>query len=220
MPRIARVVVPDYPHHVTQRGSRRQTTFFCDDDYQLYLGFLTRYTAEVRTEIWAYCLMPNHVHLVLVPRDSGGLQVPLAEVHRRYAAVINARENWRGHLWQERFHSFVMDEAYLLATVRYVEMNPVAAGLCEQAEQWRWSSAAAHLDGKHDGIVDVRPMLSRVDDWRAYLDACSSEDTLNRLRKHQRTGRPLGDDAFIAAIEALTGFDLKMKKRGPPKKER
>ena len=135
MARMARVVVPNYPHHVTQRGNRRQKTFFCDADYKYYLELMSAFSRKAGTEIWAYCLMPNHVHLVMVPGEEDGLRAALGEAHRRYTGYINCREGWRGHLWQERFHSFVMDEEYLLAAVRYVERNPVAARLCDKPEQ-------------------------------------------------------------------------------------
>lgn len=145
MARMARVVVPGYPHHVTQRGNRRQKTFFCDDDYRHYIDLLSTYSKEYGTEVLAYCLMPNHVHLVMVPKEEDCLRATLGEAHRRYTRHINFRKGWRGHLWQERFHSFVMDERYLMATVRYVERNPVVAKLCHQPQEWPWSSAAAHM---------------------------------------------------------------------------
>ena len=118
MARMPRIVVPGYPHHVTQRGNRRQQTFFCDDDYRYYIELLSANAQQASTEIWAYCLMPNHVHLVMVPSQEDGLRAALGETHRHYTRHINFRHKWRGHLWQERFHSFLMDENYLLATVR------------------------------------------------------------------------------------------------------
>jgi len=178
MARMARVVVPNYPHHVTQRGNRRQKTFFCDADYKYYLELMSVSSKKAGTEIWAYCLMPNHVHLVMLPGEEDGLRAALGEAHRRYTGYINCREGWRGHLWQERFHSFVMDEEYLLATVRYVERNPVAARLCDKPEQWRWSSAQAHIEGKDNKLVRVQPMLGRIDDWQSYL-ADSNEPTVD-----------------------------------------
>ena len=130
MARMVRVVIPYYPHHVTQRGNRRQKIFFCEDDYRYYIELISEFGRRSGTEVWAYCLMPNHVHLVMVPGKEGGLRATLGEAHRRYTRHINFRQGWRGHLWQERFHSFTMDEKYLLSTVRYVERNPVAARLC------------------------------------------------------------------------------------------
>jgi putative transposase len=134
MARMPRVVVPEYPHHVTQRGARRQRTFFSAADYKTYLQLLAAAKADAGAEFWAYCLMPNHVHHVIVPSRQDSLAALFSAAHRRYTRHINFREDWRGHLWQERFHSFVMDERYLMATVRYVELNPVRAGLCEQPQ--------------------------------------------------------------------------------------
>ena len=131
MARIARVVVPDIPHHITQRGNRRQKTFFCDEDYHEYLALMTASCEQHNVAIWSYCLMPNHVHLIAVPQTEDGLQRALGEAHRRYTRHINFRENWRGHLWQERFASFPMGENHLLAAARYIELNPVRAHMVE-----------------------------------------------------------------------------------------
>jgi len=214
MARMARLVVPGYPHHVTQRGNRRQKTFFCEDDYRYYIELMTQFSREAGTDVWAYCLMPNHVHLVMVPSQEEGLRAALGEAHRRYTRHVNFRKGWRGHLWQERFHSFVMDEKYLLATVRYVERNPVAARMCRHPADWKWSSAFAHLRGKDDDLVRVRPMLDRVDDWDACLsdiNACEHET----IERHTRTGRPLGAADFIERLEAVTGKELAPKRPGP-----
>ena len=215
MARMPRVVVPGYPHHVTQRGNRRQQTFFNDDDYGYYIQQLSESLAASDTQIWAYCLMPNHVHLVMVPGEENGLRAVLGEAHRHYTRYINFREGWRGHLWQERFHSFVMDEQYLLATVRYVERNPVAARLCRHPADWPWSSAAAHIAGKDDSLVSVKPMLDRIDDWEAYLSVeQETQLTHQYIQQHTRTGRPLGDFGFIAKLELLTGKALAPRKPG------
>ena len=215
MARMPRVVVPSFPHHVTQRGNRRQKTFFGIDDYLYYIELLAECSNLAETEIWAYCLMPNHVHLVMVPSHEDGLRAALGETHRRYTRHVNSRHGWRGHLWQERFHSFLMDEKYLLAAVRYVEMNPVAAGLCESPWDWRFSSARAHLEGKDDKLVRVSPMLQRIGNWRGYLTRSTNGDDAERIRKHSRTGRPLGTPEFIHKIETLTGETLTPKRPGP-----
>ena len=158
--------------------------------------------------------MPNHVHLVMVPADEDGLRSVLGETHRRYTRHVNFSKGWRGHLWQERFHSFVMGEEYLLSAVRYVENNPVAARLCKHAEDWKWSSAAAHIEGRGNGIVCVEPMLDRIPDWRDYLSGADGEDKSKLLRRHSRTGRPLGDEPFIRELEAKTGKVLVLRKPG------
>ena len=213
MARMGRVVIPGYPHHVTQRGNRRQRVFFSEADYLHYIDLMAEFAEATQTEIWAYCLMPNHVHLVMVPRHEDGLRAALGEAHRRYTRRINFRNGWRGHLWQERFHSFVMDEQYLLATVRYVELNPVKARLCRQPAEWRWSSALAHMEGQDDRLVKVRPMLDRVSDWSAYLSDERIEEH-EQIERHTRTGRPLGSAAFVEHLEALTGQSLAPKRPG------
>ena len=212
MARIARVVVPGYPHHVTQRGNRRQLTFFCNQDYQAYLNMMTEWCRRHQVAIWAYCLMPNHVHLIAVPANGAGLARAIGEAHRRYALRINRRESWRGHLWQARFASFVMDQTYLLAAVRYVEMNPVRAGLVKRPEDYAWSSARAHMQGRDDGLVTVHPMLSMVGSWSEYL-AADWPTGYESLKRHERSGRPLGSDSFVAKLEQLTGRTLKPLRR-------
>jgi putative transposase len=176
MARIARLVVPGVPHHVTQRGNRRGTTFFGDDDYRLYRALLAESAAKAGAEVWAYCLMPNHVHVILVPSDADGLRRTFAELHRRYTAHVNARNRWTGHLWQGRFGSAAMDEAHLFAAARYVSLNPVRARLAARAEDWSWSSARAHLAGRSDGVVNVAPLLARIDDFAAFLSEPFDED--------------------------------------------
>ncbi len=218
MARMARVVVPFYPHHVTQRGNRRQRTFFGDFDYKTYLELMSEFCRKADTRVWAYCLMPNHVHLVMVPSHLDGLRAALGESHRRYTRAVNLRKRWRGHLWQERFHSFPMDEVYLLAAVRYVEQNPVAARLCRRAQDWPWSSAAAHLRGRDDGLVEVQPMLSRVDDWAAYLLDAGEDDIRVQISTNSRTGRPLGDALFVHTLERITGRALSCRPPGRKKK--
>ncbi|MDX8410293.1 MAG: transposase, partial [Mariprofundaceae bacterium] len=147
---------------MTQRGVRGKDVFFCDDDYTLYISLLTQFCKKHGTEVWAYCLMTNHVRLVMVPVSEDGLRASLGEVHRRYTLHINQREGCRGHLWQERFHSFPMDEHYLLSAVRYVELNPVHANMVDRPEEYPWSSAKAHLAGQDDALVKVGPMMGRV----------------------------------------------------------
>jgi putative transposase len=209
---MARVVVPSYPHHVTQRGNRRQKTFFCEDDYRYYVELMSEFTKEAGTEIWAYCLMPNHVHLVMVPSEEDGLRAALGEAHRRYTRHVNFRQGWRGHLWQERFHLFVMDEHYLLATVRYVERNPVVARLCRHPVDWKWSSAYAHMMAQDDGLVLVKSMLERVDDWGAYLSSAHDEET-QVIQQHTRTGRPLGDNGFVQHLAACRTWPIVTRER-------
>jgi putative transposase len=215
MARIARVVAVDVPHHVVQRGNRRQPVFFSTADYKAYLRLMAAWCGQERVEIWAYCLMSNHVHLIAVPASERGLSRAIGEAHRRYTVRVNQREDWRGYLWQGRFASYPMDEGYLLTAVRYVELNPVRAGLAERAWRYPWSSAAAHLRGKDDILVKVKPMLRRVADWREYLASEPDSTDMEILRSHMRTGRPLGSPMFVEALEARLGRELSPGKRGP-----
>jgi len=214
MARIARVVAPGYPHHITQRGNRRQQTFFCDEDYLAYLDLMAEWCRKYQVDIWAWCLMPNHVHLIAVPQDESGLARAIGEAHRRYTRRINFREKWRGHLWQERFASCPMDEKHLLLAARYVEMNPVAAGLVENPRDYRWSSARAHLCEADDGLTQVEPLLEIAGDWNKFL-RLSSEEELGLLHRHEKTGRPLGSEAFAQQLESQLGRVLQPQKPGP-----
>lgn len=214
MARMARVIAPGIPHHVTQRGNRRQQTFFCDDDYREYIALMAEWCGKYGVQIWAWCLMPNHVHLIAVPSTEESLARAIGEAHRRYTRRINFREDWRGHLWQERFASFPMDEDYLLAAARYVEMNPVAADLVKQPGDYPWSSARAHLAGEDDLLVKVSPLLAMVGNWRRFL-SLSEEDEITLLHRHERTGRPLGNDAFVDRLEDELARVLRPQRPGP-----
>lgn len=218
MARLARVVVPGLPHHVTQRGNRRQAVFFCEDDYRAYKRLLAEWCHRHGVQVWAYCLMTNHVHLILVPETEEGLRKALGETHRRYTRRVNFREGWRGHLWQGRFASYVMDERHLLAAVRYVELNPVKAQIVAAPGSYRWSSAPAHLRGRDDGLVRVKPLLELVPNWHAFLQGGLTSQEIERIEQHERTGRPLGSAPFIEGLEERLHRLLRYQKSGPKPK--
>jgi putative transposase len=215
MARIARVVVPGVPHHVTQRGNGRARTFFEEADYALYRDLLADHCGQAGVEVWAWCLMPNHVHLVLVPSDTDGLRRALAAVHRRYAGVIHARRKRTGHFWQGRFGAVAMDEEHLAAALRYVSLNPGRARLVARAQDWRWSSTRAHLLGRDDGITERKPIRERFPRFADLLAAQTDVEAFDRLRAAESIGRPLGDDRFLTRIERATKRQLKPRRRGP-----
>lgn len=215
MARLARVVVPGHPHHVTQRGNGRARTFFADGDYALYRDLLAANCEAAGVEVWAWCLMPNHVHLILVPSDADGLRRALSRVHRAYAGAIQARRKRTGHFWQGRFGAVAMDEEHLAAALRYVSLNPVRARLVARAQDWRWSSTRAHLRGKDDGVTALAPVKDRFPRFADLLDEVPDDDLFDRLRSAESIGRPLGGDRFVARLEKLTGRTLKPGKRGP-----
>jgi putative transposase len=216
MARLPHIVLPGIPHHVMQRGNRREKTFFEDGDYALYLDLLADAAARSGVEIWSYCLMPNHAHLIAVPSDEDGLRRTFRYVHRHYTGYINARLRVRGHLWQGRFSSVAMDEPHLVHALRYVALNPVRAHLVSRPEDWRWSSTRAHLDGIDDRVVRTAPALERVGDFSAFLGE-AFDDALSyaALRKAESVGRPVGSAEWLEDMEARTGMILKPGKRGP-----
>ena len=219
MPRFRRIVLPGEPHHVIQRGNRRMPVFFSDDDFQYYIELMREWCDRRSVSIWAYCLMNNHVHLIAVPETEDGLRLAIEEAHRRYTLRVNRREGWTGHLWQGRFSSFVMDETYLISAARYVELNPVKAGMVEAAADYRWSSAKAHLAGKDDQLVQAKPLLELVPDWSSFLTQPVDEGVHGLLCQHENTGRPLGSERFFGRIQARFGIDLRPQKPGRKKKK-
>ena len=223
MARLARVVVPGMPHHVVQRGNRRQEAFFGEADYHAYLSLLVEWCSRCGVRIWAYCLMPNHVHLILVPDEAKSLCRAVAQTHRRYTRRVNFREGWRGYLWQGRFASYVMDEPYLMAAARYVERNPVKAGLVACAEDWPWSSAAAHVSGRGDAVCEGGWLAERIAGWVCtwgeYLLDRDDDEMVLAMKRRENTGRPLGDNSFVQRIGDLLSRNLLPKKPGRKRKD-
>jgi putative transposase len=227
MARLSRIVIPAVPHHVTQRGNRRLPIFFCDEDRTAYLALIAEACAAHATACLGWCLMDNHVHLILVPQLEDGLRATLGEAHRRYSRRVNFREGWRGYLFQGRFASYPMDDAHLMTAIRYVENNPVAAGMVTKAEAWRWSSARSHIADKRtadDPLTDVAALGRHVRNWRALLrlglEAMDDPATVEVIEARTRTGRPLASPEWIAQAEASMDRKLGPQKRGPKPKRR
>ena len=216
--RIARIVVPGGPHHVVQRGNHRAPVFFGPDDYALYRDLLALETRRAEVAVWAWCLMPNHVHLILTPGGGGGLAGAIGRTHRRYAGFVNARARRTGHLFQERFSPAPMDEAHLMAAFAYVSLNPLRAKLVERAEDWPWSSLRAHLGLGGDGLTDTAPAFERVERFRDLIESPPGAPAFSAFRKAETIGRPMGDDAFIQSLETRLGRNLRPAKPGPKPK--
>jgi putative transposase len=180
-----------------------------------YIDLLHAVKADVRVNIWAYCLMPNHVHMIGVPDEAHSLSKLFGTVHHRYAKRVNAIHDWRGHLWQERFFSVVMDEKHTLAALRYVELNPVRAGLCRHPEEWPWSSVHGHLGLRTDSLLDDSAIRDLIVDWRAYLAQDEDADFTHSLRAQTGCGRPQGDERFLDALESKTGRRIRRNNPGP-----
>ena len=218
MARMARVVIPNIPHHITQRGNRSQKVFFSDKDKTAYLNLLHKYAQDAGLSFWAYCLMDNHVHLIAVPEGEDSLAKGMGDTHKFYTRMINFRESWRGYLWQGRFSSFPLDEKYLYAAIRYVERNPVRAGMVKRAEDYEFSSAKAHVHKTKDILLSDNFVIKEIEDWKAFLADQDNEQDRKLFKKHARVGRPLGQEGFIESLEKATGRVLRPRKPGRKKK--
>jgi putative transposase len=222
MARLARVVVAGVPHLVTQRGNGRARTFFSPEDYGFYLRLLTENCRACRVTCLGYVLMPNHVHLILVPKDADGLRKALSATHRAYAGTINARRKRSGHFWQGRFGCVAMDDAHAAAALRYVLLNPVRARLVKGPEDWAWSSAGALLKRRRDGLTDAAAARAQFGEIRALLgDVPELDLQAEALRRAESVNRPIGSSRFLDRLERKLGRTLKPAKRGPkPKGEK
>lgn len=215
MSRVGRVVIPGFPHHVTQRGNRRADVLASDADRTAYLGFVRKYADRHGLALWAYCLMSNHVHLVAVPQRETSLALALRDAHTVYAMRFNTMTGMTGHVWQGRFYSCPLDESHLWAAVRYVERNPVRAGLVSRAEDYPWSSAAAHCGRAKDALLSPEfPPVGAVEDWPAWLAQEGDTEAMERVRCQTSTGRPCGSGAFVTQLEELAGRVLHPARRG------
>lgn len=239
MPRTARIVVPDVPHHITQRGNNRQDVFFVDDDRRVYLSILKEQSEKFGLEILGWCLMTNHIHLIGRPAGPESLAKALGRTHFRYTQYINKFHGRSGHLWQNRFFSCPLGRSHFWKALLYVEQNPVRAKMVRRAWQYPWSSAAIHIaesryrynlpDGRtyqspfSDG-VDLLNMaywkqISSVVDWRKSLEQMQSDKQVTAIRQNTHTGRPLAEDAFISKLEKLLNKRLRPLPIGRPGKQ-
>lgn len=219
MARLARSTVPGYPHHVLQRGNYDQAVFEADADYRHYLALLRETTARYGVDIWAYCLMPNHVHFICVPGTDDALARTFNTTHMRYAQYFNGKRAVTGHLWRARFMSCVLDEPSVHEDIRFIETNPVRAGFVSRPEAYPWSSARSHVSGEPDPVLSNGFFRSSAtSDWSAYLGAVGNADILRRVRACLRTGRPAGDTAFVRGLEKILGRRLEALPRGRPRK--
>jgi putative transposase len=217
MPRRARCVLPGVPYHVTQRGVDRQATFFVEDDRHTYLRLLRDNLGEAEVRVWAWCLMSNHVHLILLPGREDSLGLLMRRVHGRYAQYYNTRWGRTGHLWQNRFFSCILGSEHLWAAIAYVERNPVRAKMVASAAEYRWSSAAAHLSGKDTtGLLDMEWWHKQAPkNWEEVL-AVEQPETAQQLRRCTYSGRPFGTESFVLEIGKKIG---RTWVRGRPKKK-
>jgi putative transposase len=222
VPRVARFVCAGIPYHVTQRGNRRGSVFFNDYDRESYLAGLETYATRHDLAVLAYCLMANHVHLVVVPGAADSLHRVFRPLHMRHAQRVNRLKSWSGHLWQGRYFAAALDEPYLWAAVRYVELNPVAARLTARAEDYPWSSAAAHCGLRSDPVLTRlsywQQLFRGVGDWAAWLGRGENFEQRSLLRRNTAQGLPCGSPEFLAQFSEAVGSNLHARPRGRPRK--
>jgi putative transposase len=215
-------VVSGVPHHVTQRGNNCQDVFFVDDDRRMYLSYLRESTLRNGVAVSAYCLMTNHVHLVVTPERENSLAKALSRTHLMYAQYVNRLHDRMGHFWQSRFYSCPMDDAHAYNAAAYIELNPVRAGMVKTPWDYLWSSAVAHCgeSGDSSGLLDLDGWFEQMPakEWRSTLESISESDAaIEGLCTHTRAGRPLGDDSFLSKIETLLGRRVRSSPKGRPK---
>jgi len=217
MPRISRAVAVEHPHHITQRGNYYQSVFDGDDDYIQYLQWLEKYCKKYFLKIWAYCLMSNHVHFIGVPMREESLAKTFNTLHMRYSQYFNRKRGLKGHLWQGRFYSCILDERHLYAALRYVENNPCRAGIVERPWEYKWSSARTHVyRGENQLLSDDCHVTKEIDDWRKYLEVRDEGTVVTTIRQNTKTGRPCGGESFTKMMEETLGRKLKVLPRGRP----
>jgi len=221
MPRIARAIAVGYPHHITQKGNYQQSIFDSGEDYVRYLQWLRQYCQKYSLKIWAYCLMTNHVHFVGVPMNDDSLARTFNTLHMRYSQYFNQKRNLKGHLWQGRFYSCILDERHLYEAIRYVENNPVRAGIVEKPHEYKWSSAKRHVNKEVDPVLSEDCyLIKEINDWSSYLLGKEDEAMTNDIRHKTKTGRPCGDEVFIRTIEEFLNRSVKALPRGRPLKRK
>lgn len=227
MPRQCRLILPGVAAHLIQRGNNRSACFRVDSDYQVYLLHLKELTTKLRCQVHAYCLMSNHVHLLLTPPSADACIVLMQNLGQRYVQYFNRRHDRTGTLWEGRFRSCVTESLrYVLACYRYIEMNPVRAGMVDAPSEYRWSSHLENTGGRSADFLASHPEFlalgleeaSRRAAYRALFADQLPQDLLDSIRKSTNSGYPLGSDTFTESVERMTGRPIQRRKVGRPRK--
>lgn len=227
MPRQARLVIPGVAHYITQHGNNRQDIFFADEDREVYLDILREQCEKFSLQIDGYCLMPNHIHLVAVPKTADSLSKAIGRTNLYYTRYVNKLHGRSGHLWQDRFFSAPLGGKYYWKALVYVERNPVRAKLVRRAWRWVWSSALGHVSGKDpSGLLNLSAWKKKFPrgfdwpDWKETLIKKQDKEVEESFRgRGNRRGYPLGSDKFIAKLETKLGKRLRPNPIGRPKKK-
>jgi len=218
MPRQARIVIPDMPHHITQRGNYGQDVFDNDSNYKQYCQWINEYARNNSVSILAYCLMNNHVHFIAIPNEETSLAKLFNNTHARYSQYLNRQRNLKGHLWQGRFYSCILDDAHLYRAIRYVENNPVRAKIVKKAWEYKWSSAPDHTREREKPLIRLKTTQDRGD-WREYLQEDDSQ-LVEEVRRKTNRGLVIGTDEFVKKLEKRLDHSLQCLNQGRPRKSR
>ena len=220
MPRIARIVGAGYPHHIIERGNNRERVFRDSTDYEKYLFFLSKYSEEKEVAVLAYCLMPNHIHLLVRPSDEESLAKMMQGITLCYSKYFNEANGRTGRLWECRYHSTVIDgDSYLWTVSRYIENNPVRAWIVKRPEEYPYSSARAHILGTKNTLLKG-PLFDKneLNGYRRFVRSKEDKKILEEIRKQTRLGKPLGDAGFLEILSEQLGHDLIFRQKGRPRK--
>ena len=221
MSRGPRIVLPGNPHHITQRGIRQSDIFLDEADRMLYSKLLLEASVRYSMFIHSYTWMTNHVHIIAVPKFEDTFENVFRRINGDYASRFNKKYGSRGYLWQDRFFSCPTDETHYWAAMRYVERNPVRAGMVRRAQDYPWSSARAHCGLGSDPLLTDLPILPLgLKSWSQWLAESNPQKMDEKIRKCTHHGWPCGDEAFVARVEALYGRVLSPQKRGPKPKRK
>lgn len=220
MPRTARIVGAGYPHHIVQRGNNKEKVFLDREDYTKYLFLLDRYSTEKETSILVYCLMSNHVHLLVRPLEGKALSKMMQGITLCYTQYFNRKYRRTGRLWECRYHSTIIDEdKYLWAVSRYIENNPVRVGVVKKAEDYRYSSAKAHLLGVRDALLKESLIDKKeLKEYKKFIKTGEEKEVLEKIRRETRLGKPLGDGGFLETLSKQFGRMLVFRPKGRPQK--
>jgi putative transposase len=227
MARLPRLILPDQPHHVILRGNNRQAIFYSDLDREFLLATLAESAGQYKVALHAYVLMDNHLHLLATPPSADALSRMMQSLGRRYVGWFNARHQRSGTLWEGRFRAGLIEgERHLLACMRYIELNPVRAGLCAEAAQWPWSSAAHHLGLARSALITEHEMYWRLGNtpferehaYREFMEQGVSTSERAQFTDAVLRGRPVGGEAFLRPLSIEHAAIVTRRPRGRPRK--
>ncbi|OGP92340.1 MAG: hypothetical protein A2156_14750 [Deltaproteobacteria bacterium RBG_16_48_10] len=221
MSRIARIVAVGYPHHIVQRGNNREKVFFNPGDYEKYLSFLRKYSEEKESATLAYCVMPNHVHLLVIPSQDESLAKMMQCITLCYTQYYNREKARTGRLWECRYHSTVIDgDRYLWTVSKYIENNPVRAGIVKKPEDYPYSSAKTHLLGGNNPLLN-KPLFDRseLNEYKRFMRLEEDEKIQEEIRRQIRLGKPLGNGGFLENLSERLGCSLSFRPKGRPRRK-